>query len=135
MVRHVFPAGTVLEPRCAVVVFGGGNPTGEFGGALVQVASTGTLWLNNWGDKVSLADEMGVVVEYAYPPGITDQSITREPDFGPEPLVPHGGVPGSQGLYSPGTALDGSRFPGCRAVGTRAHTWTQVKALYRTLQR
>ncbi|HNR12774.1 MAG TPA: lamin tail domain-containing protein, partial [Thermodesulfobacteriota bacterium] len=28
---HVFPTGTVLSPGAAIVVFGGGTPTGEFG--------------------------------------------------------------------------------------------------------
>lgn len=39
--RHLFPEGTVLQPRQAVVVFGGGIPRGTFGGAIVQVASGG----------------------------------------------------------------------------------------------
>jgi len=50
-VRHTFPAGTELPNRCAVVVFGGGTPTGLFGDALVQ--STGSLGLNNGGEAPS----------------------------------------------------------------------------------
>ncbi|MCP3902731.1 MAG: lamin tail domain-containing protein, partial [Planctomycetes bacterium] len=45
--RHVFPAGTVIPDQCVVVVFGGGFPNGLYGGALVQVASSGALGLNN----------------------------------------------------------------------------------------
>ncbi|MHC4093923.1 MAG: lamin tail domain-containing protein, partial [Planctomycetota bacterium] len=45
--RHEFPGGTMIAPACAVVVFGGGSPTGAFGGAVVQTASTGSLGLNN----------------------------------------------------------------------------------------
>jgi hypothetical protein len=37
-VRHVFPAGTVVPANCSLVVFGGGTPTGEFGGAVVRWA-------------------------------------------------------------------------------------------------
>ena len=48
-VRHTFPAGTILEPNQAVVVFGGGDPANflNFGSVLVQAASGGQLLLNN----------------------------------------------------------------------------------------
>lgn len=39
--RHLIPDGTVLFPNQALVVFGGGEPRGVFGGAIVQVASAG----------------------------------------------------------------------------------------------
>jgi hypothetical protein len=42
-VRHVFPTGSSVTTGCSVVVFGGGMPTGAFGGGLVQTASTGAL--------------------------------------------------------------------------------------------
>ena len=31
LLRHVFPEGTIVANECAIVVFGGGSPTGEFG--------------------------------------------------------------------------------------------------------
>lgn len=131
MVRHVFPSGSVLAPECAVVVFGGGSPAGDFGGALVQVASTGGLGLSNWGDTVRLSREGELMAEYSYGPGVTDQSITRQPDFGPEPLVPHASLPGATGLQSPGTTLDGRPFPGCAALAAEPSLWGNVKQLYR----
>ena len=66
-VRHVFPAGTVIPAREAAVVFGGGTPTGDFGNAaangLVFTASSGGLSLNNNGDTVTLADDLGATVQ------------------------------------------------------------------------
>jgi hypothetical protein len=46
-VRHTFPGGTVIPDQCGIVVFGGGTPTGAFGGMTVQTASGGSLGLNN----------------------------------------------------------------------------------------
>ncbi|UCH58427.1 MAG: lamin tail domain-containing protein [Anaerolineales bacterium] len=116
-VRHVFPAGTVLEHGCAVLVFGGGSPQGSFGGSQVQTASTGALRLNNSGDMVALVDPKdSLVVSYMFGvEGDDNQSLTRDPDLsGPEPLVKHSNASGSGGmLYSPGTMLDGSPFFGC----------------------
>lgn len=34
-IRHRFPEGSILPDRCAIVVFGGGMPTGAFGDAVV----------------------------------------------------------------------------------------------------
>ncbi len=65
-VRHTFPNGTVLEPGCAIVVFGGGNilegRLAAFGGAVVQKANgsnTFGLSLNNAGDMVSIRNPSG----------------------------------------------------------------------------
>ena len=44
--RHTFPAGSVIPAGCALVLFGGGTPTGTFGNALVQTASEGSIGLN-----------------------------------------------------------------------------------------
>ena len=43
MPRHVFPAGSVIPSGTALVLFGGGTPTGSFGGALVQTTTTGAM--------------------------------------------------------------------------------------------
>lgn len=44
--RHVFAEGTILQPRQPMVIFGGGNPRGSFGGAIVITTSGGG---NGWG--------------------------------------------------------------------------------------
>ncbi|GEM_PF-1161604 len=115
--RHVFPPGSFLTGRCAVVVFGGAAPTGGFGGGLVQIASTGSLGLDDAADVVVIKDAAGnIAAAYAY--GVEaeqDQSITRDPDVtGPVPLIPHTTAEAAAGRrFSPGTRIDGSPFPGC----------------------
>jgi hypothetical protein len=115
-VGHVFPDPTIIEDQCVVVVFGGGTPTGFFGGAVVQTSSEGYLSLNNAGDTVTLYDDQGVeVVSYTYgSEGNQNESLTRDPDVvGPDPLVLHSTAQGAVGIFSPGTLVDGSFFPGC----------------------
>ena len=119
-VRHTFPGGTVVSNNCSVVVFGGGTPTGTFGDAVVQVASTGFVGLNNSGDTVTVSNGGGDVVSYSYgSEGGNNQSLTRDPDItGPDPLVQHTSATGSGGaLFSPGTPVDGTAFAGCVTSG------------------
>jgi hypothetical protein len=115
-VRHSFPPGSLLPSGRAVVVFGAGQPQGDFGGGLVQTASSGTLALNNGGDTLALYDlNSACVVSYTYgPEGGEDEALTRIPDVsGPDPLVKHSTAQGSGGaLYSPGTRSDGDLFSG-----------------------
>ena len=115
-VRHSFPPGSVVQGNCAVVVFGGNTPVGSFGDALVQIASSGTLGLNNGGDTVTLSDGMGGSASAGYgSEGGNNQSLTLDPDVtGTPPWVQHTVASGSGGtLYSPGTLIDGSQFSGC----------------------
>ena len=51
--RHVFLQGTFLNPNAYIVVFGGGLPNLQVDW---QIASSGSLGLNNGGDIVSLLD-------------------------------------------------------------------------------
>ncbi|MCK5878773.1 MAG: lamin tail domain-containing protein, partial [Holophagae bacterium] len=112
-VRHIFPASTVLSSGCAIVVFGGGTPTGTFGGATVQTASTGMIGLNNSGDTITLNNGTSDVFSYAYgSEGGDNQSITLDPDL-TGTFVKHSTATGSGGaLFSPGTMIDGSSFCG-----------------------
>lgn len=114
-IRHIFSEGTILSAQCAVIIFGGGIPTGTFGGALVQTASTGSLNLGNvGGDTVAINNEnSNLVLIYIFGnEGNDNQSITRSPDiFGNDPLVKHNAVSGA--LFSPGTLTNGSPFTGC----------------------
>ena len=115
--RHIFPPGTLLADGCALVVFGGGTPTGPFGGSLVQTASTGLLGLNNSGDTVTVLDSNALTVTSVSfgPEGGNDQSLTRFPDItGPEPLVLHSSITEANGaLFSPGLRVEGYGFDGC----------------------
>ncbi|MBU0757976.1 MAG: lamin tail domain-containing protein [Nanoarchaeota archaeon] len=115
-VRHVFPVGTIIPADCAVVVFGGGSPAGDFGQVLVQTSSTGSLGLNNGGDTVTIGDGLSVLSIASFgSDGGFDQSLTLYPDIiGLLPLVKHSTAMGSEGrLFSPGTKSDGTMFSGC----------------------
>ncbi len=114
-VRHTFPANTIVPDQCSIVVFGGGTPTGSFGGAVVQTASTGSVGLNNSGDTVTLNDGAidQATANYGSEGG-ANQSLTRDPDITGATFVQHTGATGSGGaLFSPGTQIDGTSFAGC----------------------
>ncbi len=114
--RHTFPANTVLADQCGIVIFGGGSPTGAFGGTIVQTASSGALGLNNGGDTITLNDGNGDIVVVGYGgEGGSDESLTLDPDVtGALPYVQHELANGSGGTsYSPGTRVDGAVFDGC----------------------
>ena len=125
-VRHTFPPETpVLADGCAIIVFGGGDPAtfaNDFGGSVVQVASTGFLGFNNGGDTVTLADANGTVIDsYEYgSDGGDNQSITRFPDVFGESFFKHSEVALDGSLFSPGTTIDGDTFGGadCGDGGT-----------------
>jgi len=114
-VRHVFLAGTVIQPGCAIVVFGGGTPTGDFGNCGVQVASKGGLGLNNSGDTVTLYDLRSRVVDSVVYTAIAgdDQAITRDPDILGEFVKHTLATNAANAIYSPGTQIDGVYFAGC----------------------
>ncbi len=108
--RHIFPIGTVLEAGQAVVVFGGGTPTGEFGSSFVQVASSGSLGLNNGGDTVVLAsapvtsNATGfVLATVEYDGTVLDQSIARVPDLTGD-FAAHTSNPQNPVRFSPGVS-------------------------------
>ncbi|MFA3783789.1 choice-of-anchor D domain-containing protein [Melioribacteraceae bacterium 4301-Me] len=101
--RHIFPTGTILLPGRAIVVFGGGTPTGTFGGAIIQTASTGSLLLNNSNEAVIIKNSLGTVVaRYTYgSEGNYDQSLARNPDI-TGAFVKHTEILGGGSKFSPG---------------------------------
>jgi len=120
IVRHRFADGTILVAGTALVLFGGGNPdpmNSIFGGSQIGKASTGGLSLNNSGGVITLRDGSGSIVSFVTYgsavglPADTNQSLTRSPDVSGT-FVAHKLAVGSGGsAFSPGTRLDGSRFP------------------------
>ncbi len=56
------PCGMVLEPGAALVVFGGGEPGGSFGGSAVLTADLG-LWPRESDLTVEFLDQWGAVVD------------------------------------------------------------------------
>lgn len=112
-VRHIFPEGTIIPSNGSVVVFGGGNPTGSFGGAIVQTASEGLLSLNRGGDVITVRDDQGQELAVFDINDFFDRpasSFTRNPDITGE-FENHPEISEAIGaLYSPGTKIDGSPF-------------------------
>lgn len=111
--RHVFPNGTIVPANGVYVLFGGGTPTGDFGGAMVATSSTGNMNLNNAGDQIIILDDMGntfltfdTAVEGAGIDFGSDQSVTRSPEISGN-FTLHTDVNAAL-LYSPGTRADGS---------------------------
>mgnify|MGYP003326083803 FL=1 len=119
-IRHTFPTGTIILPGGVLVLFGGGNPTGAFGNAIVQTATTGLLNMNNAGDFVTLYNNAGeVILTFDIEPlsNNPDESYSRYLDLNTEPdadgvlFYQHSSITESSGtLFSPGTKIDGSNF-------------------------
>jgi hypothetical protein len=108
--RHTVPANTIIPPGGVLVVFGGGTPTGTFGGATVQTSTTGDMNLNNAGDIVTLTDADGnVVISFDIEPlsNNPNEAYTRDPDITGD-FVQHGSL--NDLLFSPGTKNDGTPF-------------------------
>ena len=114
-----FPANTTLAAGQAAVLFGGGTPTGNFGGALV-FTDDGSIGsgLGNSGDLVELRDAGGTLIDsFAYGnagtiTGGSDQSITRNPDLTGEFADHSVADTADNSLFSPGTQINGDPFAG-----------------------
>jgi hypothetical protein len=111
--RHIFPAGTIVPANGSIVLFGGGNPTGNFGGSLVQIASGGQLNISNAGDLLTIQDATGNVILTLDVEPLSDnpdESYSRNPDLVGE-YVQHSTIVEANGaLFSPGRKVDGSSF-------------------------
>lgn len=109
--RHTFPGSTIIPANKMLVVFGGGTPTGSFGGSTVQTASEGELNLSNSGDVITVENTSGdvVLIYNSSDTGInhgSNQSVTRSPDFTGN-FVLHTDANAAL-LFSPGLLADGS---------------------------
>jgi hypothetical protein len=111
-VRYTFPEGTILSGKKALVIFGGGTPTGTFGGAVVlTVGNPAGLSMNNSAERIELADPLGIVILSFDSDALSnnpDESYTRNPDL-TGAFVQHGTVTAGK-LFSPGTKTDGTSF-------------------------
>jgi hypothetical protein len=110
-IRHVFPEGTVLKPGAAIVIFAGGNPTGLFGGAIVQTATAGNFGYGDTGDVIVLSSGGADVISYDYTSTFPSvyQGVTRNPDVTGAYAL-HTAVSPTGALFSPGTKIDGTPF-------------------------
>ncbi|HHH30445.1 MAG TPA: DUF4215 domain-containing protein, partial [Polyangiaceae bacterium] len=101
-VRHTF-TGTVLPAGMPIVIYGAGTPS--CAGVYAEIASTGSLGLNNGGDTITLST--GDTETYAASPD--GASLTRDPDL-TGMFIDHTMATGSVGTESPGFRVDGSPF-------------------------
>jgi len=112
--RHTFPSGSIIPADGVLVLFGGGNPSGDFGNSVVQTASEGMLNMNNTGDLVTMYDTCGDVIltfDVETLSNNPNESYTRSPDITGETFEQHAGIASSNGaLFSPGYKLDGTDF-------------------------
>ena len=104
--RHLFSPSTIIPSSSFLVVFGGGAPAIT---APWQVASSGTLSLNNGGDVVKLYNAQGELVtqvQYGVE-GDKGQSLVREVEGTPSAFVLHSQLANAQGqLFSPGYSMN-----------------------------
>lgn len=120
--RYVFPAGTVLPSGRAAVIFGGGSPSGYFGGA--EVFTADGLDLDNTRESIELSDEKGnPVAEFVFSGSGSDgESITRTTDISGTLTVKHSEASNSgRAFFSPGTRIDGTSFGSRFAVSIRGN--------------
>ncbi len=104
--EYVFPSGTVLRAHSTAVVFGGGEPSGSYGAAIVH--TSGGLSLSNNGDSPTLLDSNGnLIQQISYSSAPAGESLTRDPALTGD-FVPHTSV--SSVINSPGTKADGTAF-------------------------
>ena len=110
MPNHVVPPGTILPSMKAYVVFGGGIPTGDFGGAIVHTASASVLNLNNSSDTLTIKNDIGetvIIFDVEALSNNPNESYSRLPDICGD-FVQHNST--SLGLFSPGTKSNGDPF-------------------------
>lgn len=101
--KFTFPAGTTLAAGGRVVVFGGGTPTGSFGGAQTFTSS---LSLTDSGATVSVVrPDASIADSITYAAAASNgASWVRSPE-GTGALVAHDSIAGNTGiLWSPGVA-------------------------------
>lgn len=122
-VRHTFPNPTTVPAGGSIVVFGSGNPTffpARHASGHAQLASTGTLGLNNAADSIVLKDPLGTIVaraDYANADSQPGRSRTAVSDGQLLPVpaasgayVFHDLAAGALGTLSPGVRVTGAPF-------------------------
>lgn len=125
-----FPDDTLMRPHQVIVIFGGGNPTGDFGGATVFTLVDSSLSLNNSGDIIfinlnednddNIANDKTIFSaiydewNWRYGSAVlypelesTNAEGSYKHHCNPEGLDP---APNCDNYFSPGTKMDGSPF-------------------------
>lgn len=112
-VRHTIPQGTVLQNFEPIVIFGGGTLTNFSQTIKSQIASTGSLGINNTGfEQLTISTSDGRIIDQISfdNNNLLGASLNRLPDLSFNNLVTHDKFLKSIGKYSPGTRIDGTPF-------------------------
>ncbi|MCX7957867.1 MAG: PPC domain-containing protein, partial [Deltaproteobacteria bacterium] len=112
--RIKFPCGNIVPAHTAILVFGGGEPNGNFGGSKVFVAKNGHVLPSNIMVMASISLVKGqseiTKVEYNAAEQNENTSFTRDPDITGD-FVKHKNASSANGaLYSPGVRTDNIPF-------------------------
>jgi len=111
-IRFTFPDSSFLAAGKSLVVFGGGTPTGTFGGSQVYLAQdAGGLNMNNSGESIYVTDSTGkdlLIFDSDLLSDNPNESYTRNPDILGSFLQHSTAFPGK--FFSPGTKIDGTTF-------------------------
>jgi len=109
--KYTVPASTIIPAYGVLVIFGGGTPTGTFGGATVlTVGGADGMNLNNSGEVIVIKDANGNTVITFDSDALSNnpnESYTRNPDI-TGAFEQH--ATNTPLLFSPGTKIDGSVF-------------------------
>ncbi|MFZ6051831.1 lamin tail domain-containing protein [Halocola ammonii] len=109
--KYVIPDETWIPPGGALVVFGGGTLTGDFGGAvLLTTENADGLNFNNSGEVIVIRDNEGNEILTFDSDALSNnpnESYTRNPDITGD-FEQHGD--NTPILFSPGTMIDGTPF-------------------------
>lgn len=110
--RHVVSSRTTLLPNQPLVIFGGNTPTGDFGGAEVQVASSGTTSLSNSGENIYFkTSAQDTILHIDYAGDFTGESINLNPDLAGSSYFGHTNLDTLDfSPFSPGTDIFGNPF-------------------------
>lgn len=132
--RYQYPKGTIIEPGRSIVVFGGGEPTGVFGGASVSIVGTSNGFAFNttraeicgffapFGGEMEIIDlpfrsqmlEITGALAESDPAFGQPASIHRETDEVGSAFTYHSLIAGAEGgqslFFSPGTRPNGDPY-------------------------
>jgi hypothetical protein len=105
--RHIVSSNTSLGTREPLVIFGGNTPVGDFGGAEVQVATSGSISLSNSGENIYFKTSAQDTILYIrYDGGFTGVSINLNPDITGSIYLDHSTIDTVDfSVFSPGTDI------------------------------
>ncbi len=112
-VRHTVPFGTILNNLEPLIIFGGGDIMNLTPNYKAQIASTGSLGINNSGlEQITITTLSGLTIDSTSFDNANLQgiSLNRSPELSFNTLIPHDKFLRAIDKYSPGIRIDGTSF-------------------------